>query len=295
MNQFMKRLEGVFKTKSKEELDDEIEDEIISMVNEGHEQGVLLASEATMIQNIFEFGDKDAKDIMVHRKQMVCLDGDMTFGEALEMVKTSTFSRYPVYLQDLDHMIGVLHIKDALAYALETSNYERKLRDFDELLQPAEFVPETHGLNTLFGKMQSKKNHMMIVVDEYGQTSGLISMEDILEEIVGNIQDEHDDEENSIEQVSKNHYSMTGATTLEEASDVLGISFPEEFETLNGFLISLLGRIPEEGESFAVQYENYYFCIQTVEGRMIQQVEVESVPLPVENSLDTNLESTDEK
>ena len=88
---------------------------------------------------------------------------------------------------------------------------------------------------------------------------------------------------------------MTGATTLEEASDVLGISFPEEFETLNGFLISLLGRIPGEGESFAVQYENYNFCIQTVEGRLIQQVEVESVPLPVENSLDTNLESTDEK
>lgn len=295
MNHITNRFGGIFKTKSKEELDDEIEDEIISMVNEGHEQGVLLASEATMIQNIFEFGEKDAKDIMVHRKQMVCLDGDMTFGDALEQVKTSTFSRYPVYLQDLDHMIGVLHIKDALAYALDQTSYGRKVRDFDELLQPAEFVPETHSLNTLFAKMQSKKNHMMIVVDEYGQTSGLISMEDILEEIVGNIQDEHDDEEISIEQLSQDHYSMTGATTLEEASDVLGITFPEEFETLNGFLISLLGRIPNEQEAFTADYENYRFYIQNVEGRMIQQVDVESLPQSMENSLDTNLESIDEK
>lgn len=295
MNRMTNRFGGIFKTKSKEELDDVIEDEIISMVNEGHEQGVLLACEATMIQNIFEFGDKDAKDIMVHRKQMVCLDGDMTFGEALEVVRTSTYSRYPVYLQDLDHMIGVLHIKDALNYALDQTSYRRKLRDFDELLQPAEFVPETHSLNTLFAKMQSKKNHMMIVVDEYGQTSGLISMEDILEEIVGNIQDEHDDEENSIEKLSHNQYSMCGATTLEEAGDVLGISFPEEFETLNGLLISLVGRIPDEHESFSTEYENYRFHILDVEGKMIQQVEVESLPHTTENSGDTNLESKDEK
>lgn len=295
MNRTTNRFGGIFKTKSKEELDDEIEDEIISMVNEGHEQGVLLASEATMIQNIFEFGDKDAKDIMVHRKQMVCLDGDMTFGEALEMVRTSTFSRYPVFLHDLDHMIGVLHIKDALTYALDRNSYGRKIRDFDELLQPAEFVPETHSLNTLFAKMQSKKNHMMIVVDEYGQTSGLISMEDILEEIVGNIQDEHDDEEISIEQLSQDHYSMTGATTLEEAGDVLGLTFPEEYETLNGFLISLVGRIPNEHESFMVEYEHYRFHILNVEGKMIQQVEVESLPTHTENSDDTNLESKDEK
>ncbi|MDD6193737.1 MAG: hemolysin family protein [Lachnospiraceae bacterium] len=295
MNRITNRFGSIFKTKSKEELDDVIEDEIISMVNEGHEHGVLLASEATMIQNIFEFGDKDAKDIMVHRKQMVCLDGDMSLGEALEVVRTSTFSRYPVYLQDLDHMIGVLHIKDALAYALDQTCYGRKLRDFDELLQPAEFVPETHSLNTLFAKMQSKKNHMMIVVDEYGQTSGLISMEDILEEIVGNIQDEHDDEEISIEQLSQDHYSMTGATTLEEASDVLGITFPEEFETLNGFLISLLGRIPDEKESFTADYESYRFHILDVEGKIIQQVDVECLPQPVENSHDTNLESADEK
>ena len=274
MNDISKRFQKLFGSRSKDELEDEFEDEIISMVNEGHEQGVLLASEATMIQNIFEFGDKDAKDIMVHRKQMVCLDGDMTFSEALDSICDTTFSRYPVYLQDFDHMIGVLHIKDTLSYARNQQWYGRKLRDFDELLQPVEFVPETHGLNTLFAKMQSKKCHMMLVVDEYGQTSGLISMEDILEEIVGNIQDEHDDETESIARVSTDCFVMDGTTTLENASEVLGVSFPEEFETLNGFLVSLLGRIPNEHESFDIVYETYCFHVLDVEGKMIQQVQV---------------------
>ncbi len=277
MKEFKKRFNSLFSTKTKEEIDDEIEDEIISMVNEGHEQGVLLASEATMIQNIFEFGDKDAKDIMIHRKQMICLDADMTFDKALDFIKDSTFSRYPVYLSDLDHMIGILHIKDMLGFVKNKDSYGRKLRDFEELLQPVEFVPETHSLNTLFAKMQSKKNHMMIVMDEYGQTSGLISMEDILEEIVGSILDEHDEEDtSSIEELPQNRFCMNGGTTLEEASEVLGIAFPEEFETLNGFLISLLGRIPGEHEIFEVTYERYQFRVEDVLNRMIQQVIVES-------------------
>lgn len=265
--------------RTQDELDDVFEDEIISMVNEGHEQGVLLTSEATMIQNIFEFGDKDAKDIMIHRKQMVCLDAEMTFGDALTFIRESSFSRYPVYLHDLDHIIGVLHIKDALSYAQNHKVYGRKLRDFDELLQPVDFVPETHGLNTLFAKMQAKKNHMMIVVDEYGQTSGLISMENLLEEIVGKIQDEHDEEELSIEQVAPDFYRMDGSTDLEEASEVLGISFPDEFETLNGFLVSLIGRIPEENQQYDLQYQGFSFHVLNVENRLVGEVQVEPIQI----------------
>lgn len=269
-----KKLSGLFGVDPKEEVDDVTEDEIISIVNEGHEHGVLLASEAAMIHNIFEFGDKDAKDIMVHRRQIVALDGEMTFEEALTFMQEEAFSRYPVYLNDLDNIIGVLHIKDALFFAKDHSSYHRKLRDFDDLLHSAEFVPETHSLNTLFAKMQSKKKHMMIVVDEYGQTSGIISMEDILEEIVGNIQDEHDEEENSIEQVAPNFYRMDGGTSLEEAAEVLGITFPDEYETLNGFLIAHIDKIPEEHEKFEVQYEGYRFKVMDVEGKMIREVQV---------------------
>lgn len=278
MSNKKKGMKQLFHAKTKEETEDAYQSEIISMVNEGHEQGILLASEAVMIQNILEFGKKDAKDIMVHRKQMVCLDGDMTFGEAIQFIIDSTFSRFPVYLGSLDHIIGILHIKDALAYALKQELYDYKLRDLDSLLQKVAFIPETHGLNTLFTKMQSKKAHLMIVVDEYGQTSGLISLENILEEIVGNIQDEHDDEEVlNISKVSQNHYIMDGATPLDEAGEVLGIAFPDEFETLNGFLISLQGKIPDEHETFEVIYENYRFQIQDVEGRLIQKVRVSAM------------------
>lgn len=277
MSDITKKFHKLFGPRTKDELEDEFEDELISMVNEGHEQGVLLASEATMIQNIFEYGDKDAKDIMVHRKQMVCLDGDLTFAEALDFICEATFSRYPVYLQDLDHIIGVLHIKDMLPYAGNQEVYGRKLRDFDELLQSVEFVPETHGLNTLFAKMRAKKCHMMLVVDEYGQTSGLISMENILEEIVGDIEDEHDEETESIERVSLDRFVMDGTTTLERASEVLNITFPEDYETLNGFLVSLLGRIPNENESFDVVYESYKFHVLDVRGKIIQQVQVSGV------------------
>lgn len=271
---FSGRKHGFWSAFHKDTNEDEFEDEIISMVREGHEQGVLLASEATMIHNIFEFGDKNAKDIMIHRKQIVGLEGDMSFHDALEFMIESSYSRYPVYSQDLDNIIGVLHIKDALTYARTAEVYDRKLKDFGEIVHDVDFVPETNSLTAIFAKMQSKKMHLMIVVDEYGQTCGLISMEDILEEIVGNIQDEHDEEEVSIARITKDFYKMEGSTTLEEASEVLHITFPEEYETLNGFIIHMIDRIPEEHERFQVEYETFIFQVQDVIGRMIQEVHV---------------------
>jgi putative hemolysin len=258
----------------KENREDELEEEIISMVNEGHEQGVLLASEAAMIHNIFEFGDKDAKDIMIHRKQIVALDGELSFGEAMDIMLEATYSRYPVYEQDLDAVIGVLHIKDALAFARNPDTYQQKIRDLEGLVHPVDFIPETYSLTTLFSKMQSKKMHLMIVVDEYGQTSGLVSLEDLLEEIVGNILDEHDQEATSIARIAPDYYRMTGATPLEEAAEVLGLIFPEEYETLNGFLIHMIDRIPEEHEQFEVTYEDYLFKVLDVESRRIKDVHV---------------------
>ena len=162
------------------------EEDVISLVNEGHEDGNILASEAAMIQNIFEFSDTDAKDIMTHRKSIVAVNGDSTLREAINFINENNMSRYPVYIEDLDNIIGILHIKDLLTY-YDKDIDNVKVKDLHELMSVAEFVPETHGINTLFAKMQSKKRHMVIVVDEYGQVSGLLSMEDILEEIVGNI------------------------------------------------------------------------------------------------------------
>lgn len=249
------------------------EEDVISLVNEGHEDGNILASEAAMIQNIFEFSDTDAKDIMTHRKSIVAVNGDSTLREAINFINENNMSRYPVYIEDLDNIIGILHIKDLLTY-YDKDIDNVKVKDLHELMSVAEFVPETHGINTLFAKMQSKKRHMVIVVDEYGQVSGLLSMEDILEEIVGNIEDEHDEEENSIEVKTEDSFVMDGGTSLEEVEEILGTKLSDDYETLNGYLISLNGKIPEDGSSFTLEDDNYVFYIKNVSDKVIDSVYV---------------------
>lgn len=260
----------IYKRSKQEDI---TEEDVISLVNEGHEDGNILASEAAMIQNIFEFSDTDAKDIMTHRKNIVAINGDMTLREAIEFINDNNMSRYPVFIEDLDNIIGILHIKDILTY------YDKdidglKVKDLHELMSVAEFVPETHGINTLFAKMQSKKRHMVIVVDEYGQVSGLLSMEDILEEIVGNIEDEHDEDETSIEIKTEDSFLMDGSTTLEEVEEILGTKLSEDYETLNGYLISLNGKIPEDGKSFKLEDDNFIFYVKDVEEKVIGRVYV---------------------
>ena len=269
---------GAFFKKPSEE--DQVE-EIISMVNESHEAGNLRATEATMIQNIFEFDDKDAKDVMVHRKDIIALDGEATLGDAIKFFNENHFSRIPVYLDDLDNIIGIIHLKDMFALATRTELHHRKVRDLDILRTP-EFVPETHGINTLFTQMQYTKNHMIIVVDEYGQTSGLITLEDILEEIVGNIQDEHDDEHEEISKI-EDFYEMDGLVSLEDVGERLGIDFADmEFETLNGFLIDRYGKIPQEHATFTIDAYGYRFEILDVEGRRITKVRVSRLDEDIE-------------
>ena len=177
-------LARVFGVDPLSDTDDVTEEEIISMVNEGHEQGVLLASEAEMIHNIFEFGDKEAKDIMTHRKNICALDGTRTFRQALEFIKENNYSRFPVFLDDIDNIIGVLHIKEALELSLDAAVYDTPVSKIKGLIREVDFIPETRNINSLFAMMQAAKSHLVIVVDEYGQTAGIVAMEDILEEIV---------------------------------------------------------------------------------------------------------------
>lgn len=259
--------------------DDVTEEEIISMVNEGHEHGMLLASEAEMIHNIFEFGDKEAKDIMTHRKNVVAIDGNMTFREVLQFLRESNYSRFPVYEEDIDNIIGIIHIKEALDFCQEQDLLEKPIKEIDGLVRETQFIPETRNINTLFTMMQSEKNHMVIVVDEYGQTSGIVAMEDILEEIVGNIEDEHDAEELLIEKQTDGSYNMSGMASLEDVAEALGITLEEDdFETLNGFLISLIDKIPNEDEHLSADAFGYHFEILHVENKMIQSVKVTKLP-----------------
>ena len=247
------------------------EEDVISLVNEGHEDGNILASEAVMIQNIFEFSDTDVKDIMTHRKNIVAIDGESTLREAISFINDNNMSRYPVFIEDLDNIIGILHIKDILTY-YDKDIDNLKVKDLKDLMSVAEFVPETHGINTLFAKMQSKKRHMVIVLDEYGQVSGLLSLEDILEEIVGDISDEHDDDEASIEVRPDDTFIMDGGCSLEEVEEKIGVKLSDDFETLNGYLISLYGKIPEDGKSFKLEDDNFVYFIKNVTEKVIGEV-----------------------
>ena len=230
--------------------DDVTEEEIISMVNEGHEQGVLRASEAEMINNIFEFGDKEAKDIMTHRKSLIALDGNLSYIDAVSEIVDNNKSRYPVYLDDIDNIIGVLHIKDAMAFAQKNEVFRTSIKDIPGLIRDVDFVPETLNIHTLFKRMQFQKSHLVIVVDEYGQTSGIVAMEDILEEIVGNIEDEHDEEEQLIRKNPDGSFTMSGYADLSDVAETLNISVTDDdFDTLNGFLVFLLEKIPNDGET----------------------------------------------
>ncbi|MDO4452887.1 MAG: hemolysin family protein [Eubacteriales bacterium] len=259
--------------------DDVTGEEIISMVNEGHEQGVLLASEAEMIQNIVEFGDKEAQDIMTHRKNIIALDGAQSLNENLTFMLQSINSRFPVYLEDIDNIIGILHLKDAMKAKMLNQYGDRPLKDIPNLIRPAVFIPETRKINVLFKNMQMKKQQMVIVLDEYGQTAGLVALEDILEEIVGNIQDEYDEDEAFIEKIGDNTYLMKGLTPLEDVEEMLNVKLHnEEYETLNGFLVYRLDKVPEEDEHSEIQEKGYSFQILSVANKIIDKVKVTKLP-----------------
>ncbi len=257
----------------KKKINNSAEQEIITMVNESHEQGMIEDSEAKMINNIFEFGDKQAKDIMIDRSNIIAIESSCKLGDALKFMLDTSNSRFPVYIDDLDHIIGILHLKDAMRISRIKGNMTKRIDSVEGLLREARCIPETRNVDKLFSTMQSTKLQMVIVVDEYGQTSGLVAMEDILEEIVGNILDEYDEEQDGIVEHEHGKFIIDGMTRLEDLEKRFGISFDcEEFETINGFMISKLERIPEKKTKFDITVDGYNFKIIEVDHNKIQHI-----------------------
>jgi putative hemolysin len=287
LNNFRKGMKRIFQRGRSINPEDLTEEEIMSMVNEGHEQGVLQESEAEMINNIFTLDQKEAKDIMTHRKNIDAVDGAITLREMLQIIDDKGHSRYPVYLENIDNIIGVIHIRDILKQMLKKDVMDLPLTQIDNLIWPVPFIPETRNIDVLFQKMQSQKIHIVIVVDEYGQTAGLVSMEDILEEIVGNILDEHDQEEQWIIPDKDGSYLMDGMTEFDEVCHLLEIQDDDlqDFDTLNGFLISRIDRIPSDEEVFYLSAYGYRFDVLLVENRIIRTVRVTKEEKPVEENL----------
>ena len=230
--------------------EEKVEEEIISMVNEGNEQGLIHDDEVEMITNIFEFSEKEVRDVMTPRSDVVGIDKHTTMDETIKIMLENNYSRYPVFDDDLDNIVGILYFKDFVKAYLQDKN-----QTIEQIMVEPTFVHPTKNISELFKRMQKEKIHMVIVVDEYGQTEGIIAMEDILEEIVGNIFDEYDDDD-----------------------DDLGIEFPDEdFQTLNGFMLYELGRLPYENEKIDITYKGYNFETIGIKDKMIDKVRITKV------------------
>ena len=254
--------------------DEATEEEMLSMVNEGQEQGVILDSEAKMISRIMEFGDKEAQDVMTNRNNIHAFDANITLKEAVEMIMNDHFSRFPVYEETIDHVIGFIYLKDAMRMQMHEKMNQMSIGSIRRLLRKPVFVPETKSIDSVFRMMQTSKTQMVVVIDEYGQTSGILTLEDILEEIVGNIQDEFDVDDKFVISAKQDGYIFSGTTPLEYIEELLQIDLEqEEYETLNGFVIGKLEHIPEEGDvGFAFEASGYDFSVLEVKNRMIQEV-----------------------
>ena len=209
---------------------------------------------------------------------MAAINVEDSIEDALRVGVDEGYSRLPVYEDDIDHVIGVLYIKDLLPYVGQPIPENVSIR---HLIRDTYFVPGTKKCGELFSEMTEKHIQMSIIVDEYGGVAGIVTMEDLLESIVGNIQDEYDNEEEEVTRLSDNAFDVEGSLDMEDLSELLGIRFPEgEYDTLAGFLMDQLGRIPDENEQPVVTYENAVFTIKRVDDRRIERVHIELTPPP---------------
>ncbi len=252
------------------------EEEIRMMVDVGGEKGVIEDVQIEMINNIFEFDDIDVADIMTHRTDMICIDDDEPLSEAVKLSIENGFSRIPVYEEDPDDIIGIVYIKDFLKYVGTSLPKTKTVKD---MMRPAYYVPETKRCGELFTEMTEKRVQMAVVIDEYGGTAGIVTLEDLLESIVGNIQDEYDQEDEEISIINDTIFEVDGITDIEEVEEHTGKKFPEgDYDTIGGYIISVLGFLPQDGEMNEVQFENVKFTVLNVEERRIGKVKVEILP-----------------
>lgn len=260
--------------------DDVTEEEIRMMVDVGEEKGTIEQREKIMINNIFEFNNKTAEDIMTHRMELVGVPISIELPTLIEIIKEEQYSRIPVYKESIDDIIGILYVKDLIPLITEISNDKFKL---DSFVRKPLFVPLQKKIDELFIDLQNTKTHIAIVIDEYGGTAGIITIEDLIEEIVGNIFDEYDAEEDEqFKKIDDFTFEISGMIKLNELETLFGIDFPvDDFETLNGFLISLFGNIPPKDQVNEITFKNLKIKTTQVTDKLIEKVIVH-----IENSTD---------
>lgn len=245
------------------------EEELKTIVNVSSEEGLLENDEKEMIYNIFEYGDLRVKDIMIQRMDVLAVSIDATYKEIVEVFEEKMFSRLPVYDDTIDNIVGILYAKDIL---FSTSFSDSKF-DLESLMRAPFQTFEFIKISDFFKQMQRNQSHMAIVLDEYGGVAGIITMEDIVESILGDINDEYDEEDEDIEVIKENEYVVNGYAKLDEINDMLGVNLEsEEFESIGGFLIGVLGRLPKDHE--IITYHGIKFNVERVDKNRISKIRI---------------------
>lgn len=250
------------------------EEEIRMMIDVGQQKGTIEDNEKEIINNVFEFNDKTVSEVMIHRTDIRAIDGDLSINEAIQdLSENCRYSRIPVYEEDIDSIIGILPIRELL---FSSKNKNTRIKN---ICRQVYTVPETKALDKLFGEMQKRKEQIAIVIDEYGGTAGLVTMEDILEELVGDIYDEYDAVEKKYEKIDDNTFLLKGDLNIYEVEKILDIDIEEEYaDTLSGHLLEYLGRIPKEKEKAQVKIENVIYTIEKIKENKILKVRAKKLP-----------------
>ena len=246
-------------------------EELLMLVNEVQQEGSIDKDEGDLLKNAIGFSEQEAQDILIHRVDLAALPVDATKEEVADLFTQTKYSRLLIYREDIDHIIGTIHQKDFYVGCGVTD------KPLEEILSPVMFVLENEPISLLLKKLQLAKTQVAVVVDEYGGTCGIVTMEDILEEIVGNIQDEYDEEEIEMRKVSDAVYIIKGTADPDDILPQLGITLPEgrEFDTMSGFVVELLGRIPEAEETPSVQYESVLFTVLLIEDNWVSKIKAQ--------------------
>ena len=258
---FISKLFGI----SENEEEVVTEEEIKMMIDEGEEKGTIQQEEKEMIHNIFEFNDITVSEVMTHRTDVYAIEIDSEINDIIKELDDYKYSRIPVYEETIDNIKGVLFVKDLLKYL-----HGKKAIKIKNIMREAYFVSENKPINELFKNLQKNKMQMAIVVDEYGGTAGIVTMEDLLEEIVGNIFDEYDDFENDYTKIDDNTFLINGSVSINDLKKILKIDLPEgDYETLSGYLIDLLGRLPKDNETPIIETKQVNYKIEKSEDKRI--------------------------
>jgi len=270
LDKFPTLLSGLLATRVKKHLLSK--EELKTLIEVSEEKGALEQEEKEMIHSIFEFSKTTVREVMVPRIDMVCVDKSISLSKLIEIIKSKGHTRIPLYDEKVDNILGIIHAKELLPFI----NNQSQEVNLVALARPALFVPESKPIDELLKDFKVEKQHMAIVVDEYGGTAGLITLEDVIEEIVGEIQDEYDTEKPLYKKIDDNHFLVDAKIDLDELNEALNMNLPvdQNYESLGGFIFSLTGAVPEKGE--VIKYKNYKFVIEKIDRNRIIEVLVDS-------------------